>query len=355
MRTEEIEIEKIVIPEQRARASFDQEQHEALVASIKTHGFSDPILVREIEHGKYELIDGEHRLNIARDLGYEKVPANVVDADDRKAIMLNILSNAARGVQNPMDIAEMLKQAQEKGATEDELAAAMGHTKSWIKLYLTLNDLPDHYKDALRSGKLKVGHIQETMKLMDTREIDAALQSVLVHGWSVKVLGYYVQERLRVLGEAKAKGELEKVERPPEPEEAVTMVQYADCMGCRQKVEREKLRMPTLCEDCYTLIEYCTTQMGTPKEAMDLIFRAVNMYLGITKQQRVQPTPQQPQPQLPQPQMQPQIFPQKTSPQSQVFNPAQQQPQTTSLIGTFSQEDLELFKKIKLLKDMGIL
>ena len=80
----EIPIDKIIIPEQRARASFTEEQHQELMASIKNYGFTVPILVQDNKDGTYTLIDGEHRTLIAKELGYEKIPAVIVEADTKK-------------------------------------------------------------------------------------------------------------------------------------------------------------------------------------------------------------------------------------------------------------------------------
>jgi len=132
-----LEVKEIPISdEKRARATFTDEQFEELKASIKTHGFTIPILVRKLDNGKYELIDGEHRIMAAKELGYTKVPAVITGGDEKKVTLLNVLANTARGTQNPMDVAEALSRAYKAGATIEELAAATGHTESWVKLYL---------------------------------------------------------------------------------------------------------------------------------------------------------------------------------------------------------------------------
>ena len=84
----EIPIDKIIIPETRARATFTEEQHQELMASIKNYGFTVPILVQDNKDGTYTLIDGEHRTLIAKELGYEKIPAVIVEADTKKACLL---------------------------------------------------------------------------------------------------------------------------------------------------------------------------------------------------------------------------------------------------------------------------
>ena len=309
MKVESIPISKIIIPQERARATFTEEQHQELLASIKTHGFTVPILVMRNNDGTYTLIDGEHRVQVAKELGYKEVPAVVVEADTKKAIMLNVLANTARGTQNPMDVAECLKRAMEAGATVEELAAATGHTESWVKLYLTLNELPDVYKDALRNGKLKIGHIKEALRLPTLEEIDAALGTALNLGWTVSQLKYYVDLRLEAWKEAQSKGLEKPPEPPPTPTEAQRLIQYRDCMFCGRKIPVQEMEMNIMCHDCAILLKYITSQIGTGKEAMNTIYNALSSYFDmlrfkqyeLIKQQseRVTPTPPTPQPQNP--------------------------------------------------------
>ena len=340
MKVEEIEIEKIHIPEKRARATFTDEQYQELKASIEKNGFTIPILVKPLDNGTYELIDGEHRIQIVKEMGWKKIPAVITEADEKKATLLNILANTARGTQNPMDVAEALRRAHDAGADIKELAAATGHTESWVKLYLTLTELPDYYKDALRKGELKVGHVQEAMRLMDPVEIDAALQSALIHGWNVKVMKYYVEQRMSDLQRAKAMGDKEFLDTPPTPQYAEQLVSYGDCMICHKKVNRADLSMPTICTDCRTLLEWIIDQLGDPKEAMQIIYNALNLYFEMTRREKRERAFAVQQPQ------QIQQIPQQQIPQ----NPTSQN-QNAEL----SQEDIKLLKLLKILKKEGVL
>jgi len=332
-KVEEIRIEDIIIPEKRARATFTDEQYQELKASIQTHGFTIPILVRPLGNGKYELIDGEHRIQIVKDLGWEKVPAVITDADERKATLLNVLANTARGTQNPMDVAEALKKAHDAGATVEELAAATGHTKNWVRFYLTLTELPDYYKQTLRDGRLKVGHIQEAIKLNDPVEIDAALQSALIHGWSVSVMKYYVEQRLQAIRQARQEGDASILERPPTPKEADEMVRYGECMFCHHMVPRDQLRMPVMCDNCYMLLEWIIDKIGEPKEAMQTIYNAVMMYNQFLREQEKK---------MKQMSQQTQVQPQPAQ-QAQAANPG------------LSSEDEKVVKIIMALKKAGVI
>jgi len=340
MKVEEIRIEDIIVPQDRVRASFTEEQYQELKASIENHGFTIPILVKPVGEGKYELIDGEHRVNIMKELGQERIQAVITEADDYKATMLNILANTARGTQNPMDVAEALRRAYDAGARCAELAAATGHTESWVRLYLTLTELPDYYKDALREGALKVGHIQEAMRLNDIHEIDACLQSALVHGWNVKVTKYYVDQRLGDLERARVRGDTSVLETPPSPTYAQEMVSYGDCMACKRKMSRNDLFMPVICVDCRTLLEWVTDQLGDPKEAMQTLYNALSIYFDVMRREKREPT-------MPQPQMH-QLPEKRTSSQDLTASVRDETAQ-------ISDEDIKLIKLIKALKEHGII
>ncbi len=340
MKVEEIPIEDIVIPKERARASFTQEQWEELKASIEKNGFTIPILVRQLDDGKYELIDGEHRIQIVKEMGWKKIPAVITDADNTRATLLNILANTARGSQNPVDVAEALRRAYDAGADIKELAAATGHTESWVKLYLTLTELPDVYKEALRNGELKVCHVQEAMRLMDPVEIDAALQSALHLGWNCKVMKYYVDQRLADLQRAREAGDKEFLDTPPDVQYAETVVMYGDCMICKRKVNRSDLSMPSICPDCRTLLEWIIDQLGDPKEAMRTIYNALSLYFETVRKERMiaQSTNQQMQ------------SVQQNTPDQEMQNMDKIQQENN-----LSEEDLKLLRLLKLAKQEGLL
>ena len=274
----EIPIDKIIIPEQRARASFTEEQHQELMASIKNYGFTVPILVQDNKDGTYTLIDGEHRTLIAKELGYEKIPAVIVEADTKKATMLNVLANTARGTQNPMDVAEALQRALEAGATEEELAAATGHTVQWVKIYLSLTKLPEVYQKALREGKLKIGHIKQALRLPDAQEAAAALDAALSLSWDVKTMKYYVDQRIAELQTVMMMGGEGEVGPPPSIEEAKVKVQYRKCTHCRRNVKIDQIYSTFVCRDCLMLLDYVVKNLGTGEQAMRLIYDAVNFY-----------------------------------------------------------------------------
>ena len=340
MEVQEIKIEDIVIPEERVRATFSEEQYNELKASIEKHGFYIPILVKKLDNGKYELIDGEHRIQVMKELGKEKIPAVIVEGNEQKATMLNILANTARGSQNPMDVAHALRRAYEAGARVAELAAAIGHSEDWVRLYLTMTELPEKYQQALREGRITPSHVKEAFRLDDDREILSALDSAITLGWTTRVLKYYVDQRKAELEKLGAAGKDGFIEAPPTVEYAKQIVEYADCMTCKRKVNRNDMYMPAICADCRTLLEWIVQQLGDPKEAMQTIYNALNFYFemqrrGLANVNQQNQNAQQAQQQIP----------------ASNSQPANQNVDTTDLTA----EDLRLIRVIKALKKEGLL
>ena len=279
MQVKDVVVDDIVVPESRARSTFSLEQEAELEASMRAHGFVVPILVSPLPDGKYLLIDGEHRLAVARRLGLKTVPAAVFEGDERRFSLLNILANTARGTQDPIGISEQLKKCVDAGLSEDELAAATGHTRDWVRFYILLNELSDDYKAKLKTGELKVGHIREALRLPNPVEVDAALQSTLIHNWDVAVLHEYVNRRLPELREIYREGEPEQLPPPPTPEEAKEMVEYRSCMACGRTVKNVDMRMPAICQQCYDFLNYFAQQFHDTGQAMETLYKAYTFYM----------------------------------------------------------------------------
>jgi len=279
LQVKQVAVSDIIVPDSRARATFTSEQDAELEASIKMHGFVVPILVAPAPDGKYMLIDGEHRLRVAERLGFKAVPAAVFEGDERKFSLLNILANTARGLQDPIGVAEQLKRCAEAGLSEDELAAATGHTREWVRFYILLNELSDDYKAKLKTGELKVGHIREALRLPTPIEVDAALKSALIHGWDVAVLHEYVNRRLPELREIYREGEPEQLPAPPTPEEAKELVEYRSCMACGRTVKNVDMRMPAICQQCYDFLNYFAQQFHDTGQALETLYKAYTFYM----------------------------------------------------------------------------
>jgi len=267
-----VKVKDIIVPAERARSRYTEEQRAFLKASLEKYGQLSEILVRPLPDGTYELIDGESRLNELKEAGAVEVEVRVLHLDDRNASLVNLLMNVARGEQDPMGSSLAITKALKAGMTEAEIAKATGHTKDWVRFMKSLQKLPETYQTALKEGSLKVTHIREALRLPDDKEADAALSAALTHGWTTSTMHHYVNNRLAEYEAARIRSEREGIEIPPPPPEPARLVKYAQCLICGHMVPREEISLPTVCSGCYELAKYVSSQFGSGEKGMNSIY-----------------------------------------------------------------------------------
>lgn len=141
------------------RLAFNEQKLEELKASIKRQGVLQPVLVRQIAHGTYELIAGERRLRAAQAIGLQEVPAIVKTLSDQEAIESSLIENVQRQDLNPLEEAQAYRRLSEEfGYTQEEIATAVGKDRATIANALRLLKLPDVVQEALRQGAITMGH-----------------------------------------------------------------------------------------------------------------------------------------------------------------------------------------------------
>jgi len=311
-----IPIDKIVVPDIRVSAKFDEEQQAFFKASIQKVGIIQDPVVRRLPDGRYEVIEGAHRVQEAKEQGMKGVLCKVVSIDDKTSIEMNLIANVARGDYDPMEISKQMHNYMQKGGTVDDLVKLTGHSKDWVEKYLSLTQLPKEFQAGLSQGKLSIGHVEQAMKLEDPADIYDALSSAVTHRWPVSVMKNYVENRIAQLEAWRAAQE--KGLAPPEkPEPSLQLAQFADCWGCQRKVILTQMRVPRLCEDCLQLLQYCTQQLGEPRRAMDRIYEAIAFKMRYDQwqqqqfqtfqQQQQQPPATQTGPPMPVPPLRPQV------------------------------------------------
>jgi len=283
--TKVIPIEKIVVPDVRVSAKFTPEQEAFFKASIEKLGVIQDPVVRPLPDGRYEVIAGAHRIRELEAQGAKEVICKIVDVDSKVAIEMNIVENLARGSYDPMEVSKQLNNYLEKGGSIEDLVKLTGHTRSWVEKYLSLVRLPPEFQYGLSKGYLRIGHIEEAFRLSNEMEIYDALKTAMTHHWTVEIFKNYVNNRI---------AELEEYERlrseglaPPKPPEArPELADIGECFGCRRKILRKELRLPQICNECFTLLAYCTSQLGEPRQAMQRIYDAVSFKLRYEEWQR---------------------------------------------------------------------
>lgn len=179
------------------RREFDHAEIESLAASLRTHGLIQPIAVRAVGDGRYQLIAGERRLRAAAQAGWKEVPAKVVEADDRLAAELAIVENLQRKDLNAVEKALSFRQYIERyGCTQEELAGRLQINRSTVANFIRLLELPEVVQRAVCEEKITYGHARALLPLGDEREQIDFCNAIQKEGLSVREVEEMVQTEL---------------------------------------------------------------------------------------------------------------------------------------------------------------
>jgi len=170
------------------RHDFDKESIDDLVASVKTHGILQPLIVTESVNGTYELIAGERRLRAAKLAGLTKVPALVRQAKDQERLELALVENIQRQNLNPLEEARAYEQLRDEfGLTQESIARRVGKSRPQVTNTLRLLELPDSIKQALREGRITFGHAKVIMSLDTPAEQEKFFRLITAQGLPVRL------------------------------------------------------------------------------------------------------------------------------------------------------------------------
>ena len=161
------------------RKQFDPDALADLADSIRQHGIIQPLTVRKLQSGYYQIIAGERRWRDARMAGLTQVPAVVIEADDRKAMELAMIENLQREDLNPMEEAEGYRTLMEQyGLTQEETSQRVGKSRSAVANALRLLHLSDEVRALVEEGKLSGGHARALVPL--TAELQKKAAAVII-------------------------------------------------------------------------------------------------------------------------------------------------------------------------------
>ena len=148
------------------RKQFDETALNDLADSIREHGIIQPLSVRRLSSGYYQIIAGERRWRAAKLAGLTEVPAVIMEADDRKVMELGLIENLQREDLNPMEEADgYLALKEEFGLTQEEIAQRMGKSRPAIANALRLTSLPVLLREMVVDGDLSAGHARALLAL----------------------------------------------------------------------------------------------------------------------------------------------------------------------------------------------
>ena len=224
---------------EQPREYFDEDALQELADSIAQYGLIQPITVRKLNTGYYQIIAGERRWRAARMAGLTQVPAVVIEADDRKAMELAMIENLQREDLNPIEEAEGYKVLMEQyGMTQEETAKRVGKSRPAVANAMRLLHLCEPVRAMVEDGRLSGGHARALLPL-PAKQQETAAAAVLKSDLSVRQTELLAKKLL--------------AEKPEKPEKGPLTVNYAEeaakelgerlGRGCRIVTGRKKGRI----------------------------------------------------------------------------------------------------------------
>jgi ParB family chromosome partitioning protein len=192
-----VPVDRVVPNPRQPRQVFDDEALSALASSIKAAGLMQPIMVRNSpQTDQYEIIAGERRWRAAQLAGLVQLPAILKELDDKTSAEWALIENLQREDLNPIDKAEAFDRlVVDFDATQKEIAVQLGIDRSSVANFLRLNDLEAFAKDAVRDGRLSMGHAKVLLGIPDVTSCKAIARRCAAEQWSVRELERQLKKR----------------------------------------------------------------------------------------------------------------------------------------------------------------
>ena len=169
------------------RQDFDPEQLEALARSIGEHGVVQPLTVRPLPNGYYQIIAGERRWRAARMAELKEIPTVIMEADDKKTMELALIENLQRQDLNPVEEALGYQSLiSDYGLTQEEAASRVGKSRPAVTNALRLLQLTPEILEMVRNGSLSAGHARAVLSLKSPQKQQQAAQKIVALGLSVR-------------------------------------------------------------------------------------------------------------------------------------------------------------------------
>lgn len=208
LRIEKLPVEQLKPGVYQPRQQFDQNALQELADSIKVQGLVQPIIVKPIDHDRYEIIAGERRWRAAQMAGLDRVPVVVRQADNQATLAMALIENLQREDLNPIETAVGLKRLMEDfELTQQAVADAVGRSRAAVSNLLRLLKLPQVIQQALHDGEITMGHARAIISLPEELQLEL-VEKAKQKGWSVREMEEAVQHILvpkKVIKDAKLK------------------------------------------------------------------------------------------------------------------------------------------------------
>ncbi len=218
----------LIVPNPRQpRHAFDEASLEALAGSVRARGLLQPVLIRPVAGGTYELVAGERRWRAAKIAGLETIPALIRDRDDAEALEAALIENMAREDLNPVEEARACAAlVEELGLTRESVGLRVGRSRVAVTNLMRLLDLPDDVLELLQRGELSEGHGRALLLAGDHGDRSRLARSAVAECWSVRAL----ETRARDAGARSASPPV-RARAIAHPDQHAAAEQIADALG----------------------------------------------------------------------------------------------------------------------------
>lgn len=222
------------------RSNFSEAELAALAESIRKEGVIQPVIVRKTDTG-YELVAGERRLRAARLAGLSQIPAVVKNISDQQHLVYSIVENVQREDLNPLEEAQGYQMLVHTfGFSQEEVAGAVGKSRSAVANMLRLRNLPDHVKERISDGSISMGHARALLAARTPQQQNSVFQAILAKGLSVRQAEAMVKQPDKTGSAAPASG------RKAAPADAAHFTDVAETLartlGTRVRIQRKGKR-----------------------------------------------------------------------------------------------------------------
>ena len=179
-----INVTSIQAGRNQPRQEFSQEELSDLVLSVQRKGILQPLLVRQIQAGRFEIIAGERRWRAAKLANLERVPVVIINCNDQEALEIGLIENLQRHDLNPVEESEAIKRLQgEFNLTQEQIASSIGKSRSYVANMMRLSALSPQIKALIRDNKLSAGHARA---IITSDNPDELVEEILQEKLSVR-------------------------------------------------------------------------------------------------------------------------------------------------------------------------
>lgn len=287
-----LKFENIRIPDIRVSSIHTSEERALIASTVREIGLVQDMVARPLPDGNFGLISGKGRLEELKAAGHTEYMFKVLEADDKRALIMNIVENMARGSYDYVSVSKAINKLLKTGSTLEELEKIFPWKRRWISFLAGLQDLPDDVVQGLQEKKVTPTHVQLALNLPTPQEVHSGLRTAMTHGWDTGTFRVFCDNRVRQLAQAKETAAAAGVEPEIPPAMPAELIKYRQCLGCGYQKDAAEVNVQLVCGGCMKLTKYITSQLGPPEEAINTIFAALQAYQGRQPQKEIsQETP----------------------------------------------------------------